>query len=386
MSGDPEQEYFADGVVEDIITGLSRIRWLFVIARNSSFTYKARTVDVRKIGRELGVRYVREGSMRKAGRRVRVTGQLIDATTGLHIWADRFDGDLDDIFALQDRITGSVLAAIEPNLRSAEIKRAHSKPTENLDAYDLYLRALPEFYALTEHGIRRAEALLRTALKLDPNYSEALAALADCIGRSMVGGWISRREGGELARDTALQAARADPENGIALSTAAWVIATFTGPLEEAVDLAHHALRLHPNSALVRTNCGWVFVFNNESDLALEHLHMARRISPLVLDPRGYITMDGIAAAHFFERRFDETVLWARRALQQSPANPVPLRYLSSALAHLGQDEEAQRVMRDLIACQPNVSLARVNLNYRVRYSWMKGMLIAGLKAAVMPE
>jgi adenylate cyclase len=332
------------------------------------------------------VGYILEGSIRKAGNRARVTGQLIDAITGAHIWADRVEGDLDDIFALQDRITQSVVAAIEPNLRAAETKRTQRKPTNNLDAYDLYLRALPEFDAFTEDGFRRSEALLRRALQLDPNYSEALAALADCIGRMTVGSWISDwRTGGAQARDIALQAVRADPENGTALSIAAWAMGILTGPIEQAAELAHHALRFHPNSALVRTNCGWVFVYNGESELALEHLHVARRISPL--DPRGYVTMNGIAAAHFFGRRFDEAVQWARRALQENPTLHVSLRFLSAALVHLGRKEDAQDTIRELLRIQPNASLSRWRSGPMThRYNWMREMFIEGLKAAGLPE
>ena len=189
MSSDPEQDYFADGIVEDILTALSRESWLFVIARNSSFAYKGRAVDVKQIGRELGVRYVVEGSVRKAGNRVRVTAQLIEAETSAHLWAERYERDLSDIFALQDEITQKVVAAVAPSLRALEIRRAQAKPTENLRAYDFFLRALPEIHAQTEESAKRAEALLRKAVELDPGYPDALGMLADIIATRTVNGW-----------------------------------------------------------------------------------------------------------------------------------------------------------------------------------------------------
>ena len=223
LSGDPEQEYFADGITEDLIAALSRCRWLFVIARNSVFTLKGRAVDIKQVSRQLGVRYVLEGSVRKAGNRVRITAQLVEAVTGTDIWAGRFDRDLMDIFALQDEITESVVSAIEPSLQAAEIERARAKATNNLEAYDLYLRALPEFYAFTEQGFRRAEALLRQAVERDPGYAEAWGALADCRGRLMVGGWTEDWDADAAqSREAALQAVQCDPDNALVLAIAAW--------------------------------------------------------------------------------------------------------------------------------------------------------------------
>ena len=213
MSGDPEQEYFADGVVEDVITALSRVKWLFVIARNSSFTYKNKSIDARQIGRELGVRYLLEGSIRRAGQRVRISGQLIEAATGRHIWADRFDGDLSKIFELQDQITTKVVGAVEPSLRLAEIERSQRKPTESLDAYDLYLRALPATTVYTQAGFKEAEALLRRAVALDPTYADALAALAECLVRMTLNGWVANKEASTAeACDLAGRAVAADPK------------------------------------------------------------------------------------------------------------------------------------------------------------------------------
>jgi adenylate cyclase len=232
MSGDPDQGYFADGIVEDIITALSRVRWLFVIARNSSFTYKNKSIDARQIGRELGARYLLEGSIRKAGQRIRISGQLLEAATGAHLWADRFDGEISEIFELQDLIATRVVIAVEPSLRSAETERAQRKPTDNLDAYDLYLRALPAINVYTRAGFEEAEGLLRRAVALDPAYADALAALAECLVRMVVNGWAADKQA-STAEACALagRAVTADPENASVLAIAAWAYSTPGRPL-----------------------------------------------------------------------------------------------------------------------------------------------------------
>ena len=382
MSGDQEQEYFADGVVEDIITGLSRLRWLFVIARNSSFIFKGRAVDVKEVGRALGVRYVLEGSIRKAGNRVRITGQLIDAQTGAHLWAERYDGDLTDIFDLQDAVTREVVTAIEPNLRAVEVERVRSKPTESLDAYDLYLRALPESYSATEEGFRRSERLLRQAVQRDPSYAEAWGGLADCIGRLVVNGWTDFDEGAAQARDAALRGVGADPQNGAVLAVAGWALAILCGSLVQASELAARALRLHPNSAYVRTCCGWVFIYTGEEELALEQFEAARRMSPL--DPRAYLTLTATGVAHFFERRFEETLRWTDRSLEQK-TTPVALRYRAAALAHLGRIDEARQVVARLIELQPNATMNFVR-KLRFGHPWMKELYLDGLRLVGLPE
>jgi adenylate cyclase len=318
-------------MVEDIITALSRFKSLFVIARNSSFIYKGKAVDIKQVGRELGVRYVLEGSIRKAGTRIRITGQLVDATSGAHIWADRFDREMVNIFALQDEVTQSVVSAIEPNLRSAEIARKNTVPTQNLAAYDLYLRALAELGPLAREGLQKAEGLLRRAVELDPHYSDAWAALADSLGRQVVGRFRSGTEVSAEARNAALMAVKLDPDNGMALGVAAWALAVLGagGSLDQAVDFAYRALKAHPNSAVVRAYCGWTLVNGGELDRALENLEAGSRMSPF--DPRCFhMTQNAMAGAHFFQKHFDETVKLARGVLARFPSHPVSFRYLAA--------------------------------------------------------
>ena len=282
LSGDPEQEYFADGIVEDITTAIARLPWLFVIARNSSFTYKGKAVDVKQVGRELGVRYVLEGSVRKAGNRVRITGQLIDTATGAHIWADRFDGALDDIFELQDQVASSVAGAIEPRLRLAEIERASRKPTESLDAYDLYLRALAQINKYTEEGMREAVILAKRALAIDPSYAPAAAMVG--WGRLLlrIQGWgaVSEAEVAEavsLARQ-AIETGRDDPE---VLSIAGYTIDILAGDMPRPSATIDRALVLNPNSAQAWGARGWILGAQGQFAPAIEASQQAMRLSPL---------------------------------------------------------------------------------------------------------
>jgi adenylate cyclase len=272
LSGDPEQEYFVDGTVEEIITALSRLPWLFVIARNSSFAYKGRSVDVKQVGRELGVRYILEGSVRKAGGRVRIAAQLIEAETSAHLWADRFDGSLDDIFELQDLVASSVVGAIEPKLYLSEIKRAIRKPTEILGAYDLYLRAQARFHRWTVKASREAIDLLRQALALDPAYAPAAGLFACCRIFQQANSAISVEE--ELAEGVrfarrALEAGREDPE---ALKTGGWGIFVLAGERAAGLRAIERALALNPNSAHAWSICGWAQAFCNRPAPAIEAL------------------------------------------------------------------------------------------------------------------
>jgi adenylate cyclase len=301
MSGDPEQEYFADGMVEEIITALSRIRWLFVIARNSTFTYKGRSVDVKQVGRELGVRYVLEGSVRKAGERVRITGQLIDAVTGTHLWADRFDGSLEDVFELQDKVASNVAGIIEPTLRTAEIRRSAQWPTHDLTAYDFYLRALPYRAVYDKDHTFRALSLLEQAIERDPQYGPAIALAAECHHFLVANSWAgeaSRLEGLRLAR-YAIQVADDDPN---VLREAAFVLGFFGESIDAAVALMDRSLALNPSFAEGWQSSGVLRNFAGQPDLAITHFETSLRLNPRDRKARH---LTGIGVAHFLSRRFD---------------------------------------------------------------------------------
>ena len=258
------------------------MRWLFVIARQSSFSYKGRAVDVRQIGRELGVRYVVEGSIRKSGNRVRVTAQLFEAETGAHVWSDRFERDLSDIFALQDEITERIVAAVEPNVQAVEIRRARAKPTESLTAYDLYLRALPAYHGQTKETYERAQALLREALEADPEYAEALGTLTDSIAVGTLQGWYeSWTRGVSDSCEVAARAVAAGPDNSTCLASAAFAYSVLARRFEEALDLANRALMLHPNSVFVRNKAAAVYIVCGEPDKAIAQCEAAHRMNPL---------------------------------------------------------------------------------------------------------
>ena len=384
LSGDPEQEYLTDGIVEEIITSLSRFGGLFVIARNSSFTYKGRAVDVRQVGRELGVGYVLEGSLRRAGNRIRITGQLIEAHTGRHVWAERYDRELSDIFVLQDEITSSIVGAIEPSLRYAEIGRSLSKPTESLSAYDLYLQTLPHSYLASNEGYRRAEDLLRQALERDPNYADALAALADCIARRYLNGWQSDLNQTRLeVAHFAERAVDAGPHNAYAIAVSAWAYAVILGQIAEAAGLADRALAINPNSAHVRMCSAFAIMYDGRFDEAITHFEAAIRLSPL--DPRTFTPCSGIGMCHFFLRRFDECERWMLRGLHHRPNQPALLRHLAAAQAHLGRLDDAKRTIDRLLAVQPNSSLTR-SRQTRYRHSWMSDLHQEGLRKAGLPE
>ena len=383
MSSDREQDYFADGIVEDILTALSRESGLFVIARNSSFAYKGRSVDVKQVGRELGVRYVIEGSVRKAGNRVRVTAQLIEAEAGTHLWAERYERDLSDIFALQDEITLKVVAAIAPSVRALEIRRAQAKPTENLRAYDFFLRALPEIHAQSEESVKRAEALLRKAIELDPGYPEALGMLADVIATRTVNGWHENiLRGLEESLEMARRALSAGPESSTCIACAASTYVIIGRRFEEGLELAERALKLHPNSVFVRNRAGVAYVNCGESDKALEQFETAWRMNPQ--DPKAF-TFTGMAAAHFFARRFQDCIDWGRRAVGEASGANIARRHIAAALAHLGRTKEARAEIAEVLKRQPSASLARSRLS-SFRHPWMYDLYLDGLRKAGLPE
>jgi adenylate cyclase len=383
LSDDPKQEYFADGMVEEIITALSRIRWLFVIARNSSFTYKDPPVDVKQVGRELGVRYVVEGSIRKAGTRLRISCQIIEAASGHHVWADRFEGGLAEVFDLQDRIAESVARAVEPNVRLAEIHRVRAKPTDDLTSYDLYLRALPELYKYSAEGFQRAELLLRAAIERDPDYAEAIAVLSICVARQGFEGWRPLAEGLKEALELSRRATHLDNASAEVLATGAYCEALCGGSFDRSEELAAAALRANPNSINVQSLCGGASSYAGQSARAIELLQTAWRINPV--DPQGFFTMRGLGLAYFFARSFEDTVFWESRVIRQQPDDNIAKRYLAASLAHLGRLAEAQNVIADLLRSQPNASLSLARLN-TFRHRWMMDLYIDGLRKAGLPE
>jgi TolB-like protein len=360
MSGDPDQEYFVDGMVEEIITALSHIRWLLVIARNSSFTYKGQTVDVRQVGHQLGVRYVLEGSVRKAGNRVRISAQLIDAGSGAHLWADRFDGSLEEIFELQDRVASSVAGVIEPALQAAEAARSVGRPTADLPAYDLYLRAHAMIWS-SARQISQALPLLEQAIARDPCYGPALAWAAYCCFRLLLDGrsddpMAHRLKGIDFAR-RALEVAGDDP--GI-LANAAQALAYFGEDIDAMVALADRALALNPNFARGWHVSGVLRMEAGQPDIAIAHVETSLRLSPRA---RVGTALAIIGEAHFLARRFDEAAPHLLLAIQEDPSLTVPYRYLAACYARMGRLAEAREIITRLRAISsvvlPDVSFLR---------------------------
>jgi TolB-like protein/Flp pilus assembly protein TadD len=359
MSGDPEQEYFADGMAEEIITALSRCSSLFVIARNSSFTYKGKPVDVRQVGRELGVRYVLEGSVRREGDRIRFTGQLIDATSAVHIWADRFEGNLGDIFGIQDLFTECVVAAIEPKLQLAEIERLKRKPARNVDAYDLLLRAQQLEYEFTEESVAAALQFLEQALVIDPSYAPAMALAAYCYTWRRDQGWTKDRDGeAKLGARLASRAAELAKEDANVHWMAARAILRLQMDAHRARELAFRSLALNPNSAIACAIAGQIEAVLGDADAALSLLARAQRLSPR--DPRGWYIASGMAHAYFRQGRFDEAVSAARQAALQNPRGAVALRLLAASLVNRGRLNEAAEVVRTVLSIEPELTLAKL--------------------------
>jgi adenylate cyclase len=374
MSGDLEQEYFADGMVEEIITALSRIRWLFVIARNSSFTYKGRTVDVKQVGRELGVRYVLEGSVRRAGNRVRITAQLIDAQNGTHLWADRFNGSLEDVFDLQDNIAISVAGAIEPKLQAAEIRRPSERPTDDLTAYDLYLRAIA--IPITKEQIFAALGLLEHALAIDRHYGLALLAAAHRHLHLVLNGWFeqldtSRCKAVDLARQ-ALEVGGNDP--GV-LAGAAYVLACFGEDIAAMIGLVDRALTVNPSYAHGWHLSGMIRIGAGQHDLAIEHAQTSVRLSPV---ERLGDRLAVIGAAYFFKHQFEEAASRLVLSIQDSPGYPVSYRYLAACYAHMGRLDEAHAIVARLRAITPRVMPVILPMrNFEDRELYLSGLRLA---------
>jgi TolB-like protein/Tfp pilus assembly protein PilF len=358
LSGDPEQEYFADGMVDDIITALSRFKALFVIARNSSFTYKGRAVDVKQIGRKLGVRYVLEGSVRKAANRVRITGQLVDAATGAHLWADRFDGGLGDVFDLQDQVTESVVGAIAPALEKAEIERAKCKPTESLDAYALYSRGLARFYQFAGRQVNdEALRLFNNAIEIDPDFASAYARAASCYAYAKGNGWISGTPS-EIAEVTRLaqRAVELGKDDAMALAASGWALAHIVRDLEAGAGLIDRALVLNSNLAEAWFYGGWAKNYLGEPEPAIERFARAMRLSPL--DPRASAARAGTAHAHFFLGRYAEAASWVAMALQDNPDYQPGLRIAAASNAMAGRPEQAHQAVARLRQLNPTLRVS----------------------------
>jgi TolB-like protein len=384
MSGDPEQEYFADGMAEEIITALSRCNSLFVIARNSSFTYKGKNVDVRQVGRELGVHYVVEGSVRRSKDRLRFTGQLIDATSGTHIWADRFDGEVSDIFDLQDRFSESVVAAIEPSIQLAEIDRLRRKPHANLDAYDLFLRAQQLEYDFTESALEAALHHLQEALAIDPTYAPAMALAANCYAVRRNQGWAKDLEA-EAAEGLRL-AARAT-ELGKDDSNVMWMAARTMWHLAQdatrARELGYRSLQLNPNSAIALGITAWAEVHLGNPRKSIELCVRAERLNPR--DPRGWMIATSLGIAHFAERRFAEAAACFEKAVLHNPRFTIALRDLAATYAVLGETEKAKAAVEQVLKIEPELTLTK--LRARTHFyaeNWLG--FTDGLRLAGLPE
>jgi len=385
LSGDPLQDYFADGVVEDIIAALSRIRWLFVIARNSSFTYKDKLVDVKQVGQELGVRYVLEGSVRKAANRMRITGQLIDASTGAHIWADRFEGTLEDIFDLQDKMSESIVGAIAPQLELAEIERAVHKPTDSLDAYDYYLRGMASFHRATREAIDEALPCFRKAFERDPDYAAAYGMAAWCVFWRKLNGWMDDRaremeEGAQLAR----RAVELGKNDAIALTRGGHALGHFGGELNGCIALVDKALVLNPNLAAAWFLGAFQRIARGEPDVAIERLQHGMRLSPL--DPEMVRMQAGMAAAHLIAGRFEVASSWAEKALRELPGFGLPCGIGAASYALAGRMEEAARAIQHLRRIAPHMHIANLQDWIPFRRPRDLELFVDGLRKAGLPE
>jgi TolB-like protein len=385
MSGDPEQEYFADGMAEEIITALSRCSWLFVVARNSSFTYKGRSVDVRQIGQELGVRYVIEGSVRRSNDRLRFTGQLIDASTGAHIWADRFDGQVGEVFDLQDRFTESIVAAIEPRLELAEIERLKHRPAANLDAYDLLLRAQALEYEFTRESLEAALKFLKEALAIDPSFAPAMALAAYCHAERRNQGWALDLDA-EAAEGLALvsRAVERGRENANVMWMAAYAVWRLAQDAQRAREFAYLSLQLNPNSAIALAIAAWTEASLANTAKAFELCRRAERLSPR--DPRGWMIATSSGIAHFIEGSYGEAAVCFQKALVHNPRFTIALRDLAASYAMLGDTAKAAAVIQELLKIEPGLTLSKVRARTRLYDEGPSKAFAEGLRIAGLPE
>jgi len=386
LSGDPEQEYFADGMVEEIITALSRFRGLFVIARNSSFAYRGRAVDVKQVGRELGVRYVLEGSVRRGGDRLRITGQLVNASTGAHLWADRFEGKLAEVFDLQDQVAISVVGVIAARLEEAEIERAKRKPTEDLDAYDYYLRALAVANHMTREANDEALQLFNRAIQRDPDFALAHARAAYCYAHRKANSWMVDRE---LEIATAARLARRAIEIGrddaVALSYGGHVLGYVAGDLDNGAAFVDRALVLNSNLATAWGSSGWMKICFGEPDVAIDHEARAMRLSPL--DPRSFTWQFMTALAHYCAGRYHEAISWAERSLRDQPNFASAMRILAASLALEGRLAEALKATARLRTAYPALRASKLgDVMPPFRRPEDRAKYVEGLRQAGLPE
>jgi adenylate cyclase len=384
MSGDPEQEYFADGMVEEITTALSRFKALFVIARNSSFTYKGKAVDMKQVGRELGVRYVLEGSVRKAANRIRITAQLIDTSTGAHLWADRFDGAIEDIFELQDQVTTSVVGAITPTLERTEIGRAVLKPTDSLDAYDHYMRGIANGYQWTNEATSEALHHYYKAIELDPKFALAHALATTSYATRKINGWVTdpAREIAETKR-LAERAAQLGQDDAQVLSWSGAALTFVVGEIDAGVALIERALRLNPNLMDAWLSSGLSRLVSGDWNLAVEHLAHAIRLSPF--DPLSFLMQQGIATGHFYTGRYDEAAAWSAKSIGENSNYSRAWRVTAASNAFLGRQEQAQKAMVRLRQLEPALRIATIKQVIPVRPSDLARME-EGLRKAGLPE
>nr|WP_189665595.1 winged helix-turn-helix domain-containing protein [Pseudomonas oryzicola] len=384
LSGDPEQDYFADGMVEDIIAALSRIRWLFVIARNSSFTFKGQPIDVQQVGQALGVRYVLEGSVRQAGQRLRITGQLIDASSGEHLWAERFEGSLDDVFELQDQVTESVVGAIAPQLERAEIERAKRKPTADLGAYDFYLRGTAKLHHGTREAIAEALTLYYHAIERDAEFASAYGMAAWCYFWRKLNGWMDNRteeiaEGARLAR----LAVALGRDDAVALTRGGHALGHLAGDLDGAIALLDRARLLNPNLAPAWYLGGVLRALRGETQTAIDNLSHATRLSPL--DPEMFRMQVGMALAHFFAGRLDEAVEWAEKSLGNLPNLLVAVALVAASHALSGRMDSAHRAMARLREQDPGLRVSTLREWLPIYRDEDLARLAEGLQLAGLP-
>jgi adenylate cyclase len=385
MSGDPEQEYFADGMVEEIITALSRNKQLFVIARNSSFTFKGKAIDIKQVARELGVRYVLEGSVRKSGNLIRITGQLIDAASGSHLWADRYDGALEDIFELQDQVAASVVGAIAPSVTQAEIERAKRKPTSSLDAYDCFLRGLAAHWQFTSDATDQAVGLYEQAILLDPQFAPAYAALAAAMTTRKAWRWSTDPAAdASKAVNCAKRALGLGRQDALVMSLSANALFSNSDEVELADSLLNEAIRLDPNGALGWMWGGWTKIVLGDHQTAIDYFQRALRLSPL--DPRIFFAQSGLALAYFFLGNYDEGLKHATAALCCHPENVGALRITMACNALSGNVDAAQRLWRQVALLSPSDRVSETSKRLRFRRDQDLAKLREAYRLAGMPE